>query len=292
VLETLDHIVIVTDSLERAQRQLVVVLGRTPSWSGSHPGFGTRNVLFRLDNTYLELLEPDGEGAVADGLRTRLAERGAGLHALALGTADADEAARILAERGLDVGPPVSGIAHDEPSGAFRRFRNVFLRPEETRGIGLFVIQHLSRPDELPPALPLGDEAGVVSAVDHVVIMTRDPDAAKRLYGDTLGIRLALDRSFEKRGVRLLFFRIGGATIEIGAPLREHGELGEAEETRDRFFGIAYQVADAEKARARIIQEGLEATPLRDGHKPGTRVFTVLGEPLGVPTLFIQPVQR
>lgn len=291
MLETLDHIVIVTEVLDEAQRQLVALLGRTPSWSGSHPNFGTRNVLFRLRNTYIELLAPDAEGALADGLRARLQERGPGLHALAFGTDDADAAARILGERGMVVGEPVSGIAHDEASGAFRRFRNVWLRPEETRGIGLFVIEHLSEPDELTPALPVGDEAGVVSALDHVVIMTRDPEAAKRLYGEQLGIRLALDRSFEKRGVRLLFFRLGGATIEIGARLREKAELGEAEEDGDLFFGIAYQVPDAEKAHARVLEAGLEATPVRDGHKDGTRVFTVLGEPLGVPTLLIQPVE-
>ncbi|MBW2231199.1 MAG: VOC family protein [Deltaproteobacteria bacterium] len=292
MLESLDHIVIATDTLDEASRQLIAVLGRTPSWSGSHPSFGTRNVLFRLDNTYVELLAPDGEGPVADGLRARLSERGPGLHALALGTEDADEAARSLKARGLDVAGPVAGIAQDAPSGAFRRFRNVLIRPEQSRGVGLFVIEHLSEPDELPPALPVGDEAGVVSALDHVVIMTRDPDAAKQLYGDTLGIRLALDRSFEKRGVRLLFFRLGGATIEIAAQLREKTELGEAERDRDRLWGVAWQVPDAERARARIVEAGLSASQVRDGHKPGTRVFSVEGEPLGVPTLMIQPVAR
>jgi catechol 2,3-dioxygenase-like lactoylglutathione lyase family enzyme len=292
MLTSLDHIVIATSSLEKASQQMVAVLGRTPSWSGSHPAFGTRNVLFRLDNTYVELLAPDGDGPVADGLRTRLAERGPGLHALALGTEDADAAAQQLRERGLDVAGPVSGIAHDEPSGAFRRFRNVLIRPEQSRGIGLFVIEHLSEPDELPPALPVGDAGGVVSAVDHVVVMTRAPDAAKQLYGDTLGIRLALDRTFEKRGVRLLFFRLGGATIEIGASLSESSDLGRAEEERDRLWGVAWQVPDAEKARARVVEAGLSASEIRDGHKPGTRVFTVEGEPLGVPTLMIQPVAR
>ena len=32
------------------------LLGRRPSWRGEHPGYGTANTLFRLDNTYLELL--------------------------------------------------------------------------------------------------------------------------------------------------------------------------------------------------------------------------------------------
>jgi len=292
MLHSLDHIVIATDDLNEATRTLVAVLGRTPSWSGSHPSFGTRNVLFRLDNTYVELLAPDAEGLLADGLRVRLEERGPGLHALALGCEDADDAARLLTERGLDVAGPVQGIAHDEPSGAFRRFRNVLIRPEQSRGVGLFVIEHQSEKDLLPPALPVGDATGAASAVDHVVIMTRDPEAAKQLYGEKLGIRLALDRSFEKRGVRLLFFRLGGATIEIGARLRDTAELGPSDAELDRLWGLAWQVPDAEKARARVVDAGLEASEVRDGHKPGTRVFTIEGEPLGVPTLMIQPVAR
>lgn len=291
MLESLDHIVIAVEDLAAAQRAAIHLLGRSPSWSGHHPSFGTRNVLFKLENTYIELLAPDGEGAIADGLRARLAERGPGLHALALGTADADAAVERLREVGLSPQGPIAGVAQDEPSGAWRRFRNVVLPVEETAGIGLFVIQHESDPEMLTPALPIADEAATANRVDHVVIMTKAPERAIDLYGEKLGIRLALDRTFEKRGVRLLFFRLGGATIEIGASLRDGSELGEADAEADRLWGIAYQVPDIDKARARLVEAGLSVTDVRDGHKPGTRVCTVNGEPLGVPTLIIQPVQ-
>ena len=49
--------------------------------------------------------------------------------------------------------------------------------------------------------------------------MSPDIEAARALYGDGLGLRLALDRSFEAWGVRLLFFRVGGLTVEVAAPL-------------------------------------------------------------------------
>jgi hypothetical protein len=49
-------------------------------------------------------------------------------------------------------------------------------------------------------------------AVDHVVLRTADPDAALALYGSGLGIRLALDQAFD--GIRMLFFRTGGVTLE------------------------------------------------------------------------------
>jgi catechol 2,3-dioxygenase-like lactoylglutathione lyase family enzyme len=291
VLTHIDHLILASDDLEAAQRQCIALLGRSPSWSGSHPAFGTRNVIFRLANTYIELLAPDGEGPVADVLAGYLAESGPGLYALALGTADADAAVARMRERGLSPSEPVEGIARDDASGAFRRFRNVWLPEKDTRGVRLFAIEHLSEPELLPPALPLAAAEAVVDRLDHVVVMSAEPDRAIAFYGEQLGIRLALDRTFEKRGLRLLFFRLGGTTLEVSAPLRPDAELGagEAENAADRLWGIAYSVADAGAARARMVEAGLDASELREGHKAGTRVFTVGGNPLGVPTLVIEP---
>ena len=114
--------------------------------------------------------------------------------------------------------------------------------------------------------------------------MTEDPEAAIDLYGSKLGLRLALDRSFEKRGVRLLFFRVGGVTVEVGARL-----ASAASDKPDRFWGIAYQVADVDAAHARLKSEGFELADLRAGNKPGTRVCTVKSRTHGVPTLVIGP---
>jgi catechol 2,3-dioxygenase-like lactoylglutathione lyase family enzyme len=55
-LTTIDHAVIAVRDLDAASETYARLLGRRPSWRGSHPGAGTANVLFRLDNTYLEPL--------------------------------------------------------------------------------------------------------------------------------------------------------------------------------------------------------------------------------------------
>ena len=47
--------------------------------------------------------------------------------------------------------------------------------------------------------------------------------------------------------------------------------------------------ADADAARARLADTGFDVSEVRTGRKAGTRVFTVRGEPCGVPTLFIGP---
>ena len=47
----------------------------------------------------------------------------------------------------------------------------------------------------------------------------------------------------------------------------------------------------SDAAHARMKEAGLDVSSVRDGHKPGTRVMSVTGDPLGVPTLIIQPVR-
>ena len=82
--------------------------------------------------------------------------------------------------------------------------------------------------------------------------------------------------------MRLVFFRIGGVTVELAAPL-----AGADREAADRLWGISYRTADVEAARRRIVREGFDVSEVRSGRKPGTRVCTVGGEPSGVATLLI-----
>ena len=69
----LDHLVVAVRDLDAASEIYAKLLGRAPSWRGEHPGWGTANALYRLENTYLELVSPRGAGPMGDGLRTRLA---------------------------------------------------------------------------------------------------------------------------------------------------------------------------------------------------------------------------
>ena len=85
-------------------------------------------------------------------------------------------------------------------------------------------------------------------------------DAAISLYRDRLGLRLALDKSFKERGVRLLFFRIGGITVEVGAQLAGPEE---SETDDDRLWGLAYRVADADAAQRRLAETKVDSTDVR-----------------------------
>jgi catechol 2,3-dioxygenase-like lactoylglutathione lyase family enzyme len=132
-----------------------------------------------------------------------------------------------------------------------------------------------------PPDGAMARATGV--AIDHVVVRTPDADRAIRLWRDRVGLRLALDRAFPERGLRLVFFRSGGVTLELATahPAAElHG--------LDVLHGVSYRVADLAARRERLLAAGVDVSPIRVGMRPGTSVATVRSGTAGVPTLLLQ----
>jgi catechol 2,3-dioxygenase-like lactoylglutathione lyase family enzyme len=284
MLTALDHVVVAVRDLPGAARRTAQLLGRAATWRGEHPALGTENALFRLDNTYHELLAP-AEGA-GRWLREWLDANGEGVYALAFATPDAGAFRAHAEARGLRPSAVQPGLGRDSDSGAFRKWRNVLLDRDATHGMALFAIEHLSPPELLPLSPPTDENpAACVDAVDHLVVHTPDPERAKALYGDALGIRLGLDKEVPAWGARQQFFRLGHFTLEVVSSLAPQADRGGP----DRPAGVAYRVADARAAHARLAEAGFEQTACKPGRKPGTFVFTVKAETCGIPTLVIQP---
>lgn len=124
-------------------------------------------------------------------------------------------------------------------------------------------------------------DQGVAETVrlDHVVVVTGDPERAVADFGARVGLELRLDRQTD-HGFRGLFFRCGDAVVEVIAP-------SEPPTGPDTFGGVAWRVADLDATRARLTQAGVELSEVREGRKPGTRVTTVRDPDLAVPTLLI-----
>ena len=277
MLTTFDHVTIAVNEVDAASGAYEQLLGSPPSWRGEHPDLGTAGALFALANAVVELVGPGADATAATCLREWLDARGEGLQALAFGTDDAARCAATLRERGIRATPPQPGEALGA-DGVRRRYQTVDLSPRAARGLSLLVVEREG------PALSASREPAPASAdaLDHVVIRTSDAEAAIALYGRGLGLRLALDR--EVRGARMLFFRVGGVTIEVivdpGAGLS------------DAFSGVAYRVRDLDAAHARAVAAGLSASEPRDGMKPATRVFTIRSGTCGVPTLVLRDPSR
>lgn len=281
MLTGFDHVTVAVPELGPACERFRALLGGEPFFVGGHPELGTESALFGLANAAVELVAPrpverDPEG-LADGLRAWTAERGPALQALAFATADADALSAALRERGARATKPQPGTARSADGSTTRRYRTVELSPKAARGLAVLAVE---RPERLVPEASVARDPSCAHALDHVVLRTGSVEAARALYGEQLGVRLALER--ELRGTRMLFFRIGGVTLEVvlDPALGEH----------DALWGHAFRVRDLDAAHARIARAGLDVSEVRDGMKPGTRVFTV--RDAGVPTLILRDPAR
>ena len=274
---SIDHIIIAVSDLAEASAEYSALLGRQPSWRGSHPDYGTANTLFKLDNTYIELLAADGDGMAADIVNGILDERGPCLGGLVFGTEDAQTFIAHARSAGLQASDPMPGHGKDEQTGAERRWHNIFWDPAAARGIFSFCIQHDSG-SILPDATPTVGEP--ISGVDHVVVKTQSVEAAKRFYGEQLGIRLALEQHMPEWGGTQLFFRASSMSIEIIA--------SEKAPEQDELWGLALETKDIDATYNRLVSSGVDVSRVRDGRKPHTRVLTAKSHTLGVPTLLIQ----
>ena len=274
---TIDHIIIAVSDLAEASTEYSALLGRTPSWRGAHPGYGTANTLFKLDNTYIELLAPQGEGMASDIVNSILEKKGNCLGGLVFGTEDANDFIAQARAQGLEASDPLPGHGVDEQTGAERRWHNIFWDPAAARGIFSFCIQHESG-SLLPEATPMAK--GEIAGVDHVVVKTQSAEAAKMFYGEQLGIRLALEQDVPEWGGTQLFFRASSMSIEVIA--------SEKAPEQDELWGLALKTDNIEATHARLSEQGVQISDIRDGRKPGTRVCTAKSHTLGVPTLLIE----
>lgn len=286
---TVDHVVIGVHDLAAGRRTYDALLGRTPSWRGRHPAYGTENVLYRLENACIELLAPAGGagGTWSERLRGHLDERGEGLWAIAIGTEELDALVERLRSRGLPVAEPASGEGEDLDTGARRAWRNAFVPVEAMRGVNCFFIEHLSPPDALPFAVSHAPGGSYVTHIDHVVVPSSNLEASRCLWGDVIGARLARERGFPERNARLLFFRLRDVTLEVAGRIQ-----GEGEDTGDRLWGVAYEVGDVAAAVARLRDAGFDVSDVREGRGERTRVATVRSPTCGVPTLLIENLWR
>ena len=63
MITALDHIVIICPTIDAGEASMNAVLGRTPDWRAHDPG-GSASLIYRVENTAIELLAPAGGGRV------------------------------------------------------------------------------------------------------------------------------------------------------------------------------------------------------------------------------------
>ena len=277
----LDHVVVLVRDIAASVTACQTLFARAPAWRNSSDG--ADRVLFTLDNMTLELMSPSGDGTTADRIRTVMTEQGGGLVSICFRTHDIAKMHRRLDRLTLKPEPVTEVESRDETTGATLSWKRTRAATEATRGVRLFFL-------ELAKERPLSvrTTTASITALDHVVIATADPERAAALYGARLGLDMALDRSHPDWG-RLMFFRCGDLIVEI---VHRPGKDAAADKAHDRLWGLSWRVADVDATRARLASSGVDVSEVRAGRKPGTRVATVRTGTCGIPTLLVEKTAR
>ena len=275
----LDHVVILVNDIALGTSAYQTLFARAPAWRNR--GDGAERVLFTLDNMTLELMSPDGDGAVADRIRAVIAKQGEGLASICFRTGDIAKMHRRLDRLTLKPEPIAEVESHDATSDAVLSWKRTRAATEATRGVRMFFLE-LAK--ERPRSVQTAPAS--VTAMDHVVVSTADPERAAALYGARLGLDMALDRSHPEWG-RLMFFRCGDLIVEV-----VHRPGKDTDANHDRLWGLSWRVADIDATRARLVSDGVDVSEVRTGRKPGTRVLTVRNGTCGIPTLLVERTAR
>lgn len=275
----IDHIAIMVRDFDATVKNYETIFGHAPNWRGFMPG--GCHAWFQFPGMALDVIGAMGTGPEADNARAEMERFGDAIWGLGFSVPDLDTATKLYERRGLNFLPRhttrTTNLHGDE-----RSWEVAVMKRKSANGVALFMVEHKPDTPKWPVAPPTVAEDAAVGTLDHIVIHTANPERAVALYGGRLGLDLRLDRSNEQWGARQLFFRCGGAVVEIGTSLKTPPS-----EAPDKFGGLAWRVKDPEAARARIAAAGIDVSELRKGRKPGTSVFTVRKGTGGVPTLML-----
>jgi catechol 2,3-dioxygenase-like lactoylglutathione lyase family enzyme len=281
MIKTLDHIIIAVSNLDKAEESYTKIFGTPSVWKGEHKEYGTINCLFNFQNTYFELLAAKGEGLGASLVEHSLKEKGEGLIGIVFGTNDINKSRKKLIDKGFLVGDISSGEGTNFKDRSIRKWKNLFLPPELTRGLFSFLIQHTHGSLQTQNVY----SSSAVNKLDHLVINTSNADGFIKIYKDVFDIRLALDRYVKEWKSRILFFRFNKTTIEVI-------EKKNDETSDDSLWGLCWEVKDIGKTHKRLLKEGVKVSEIKKGIKANTLVATIESHTHNIPTLLIEHLDK
>ncbi len=186
----LDHVALATDDLDRAAavyRRLGFNLTPRSSHSGDDGPWGTGNHCAMFRDGYFELIGITDPALYHDHLKAALA-RYTGLHLIALGTDDSQNAYDEAVSRGVAIDEPY-GIARQVPHGDSARegrFHITQVDPAWFPEADFFFCQHHT-PDVLWQA-DLLDHPNGVTGLAGVTLVASDPEATARRVAAVSGV--------------------------------------------------------------------------------------------------------
>ena len=180
----IDHLLWATSDLTTGMQCLKDVSGVSPVLGGAHPGFGTRNALMSLNDTYLEVIAPDPEQSLTGNLGERFAALEAPyLFSFAISCDDIHAAAKAARDAGLDAGD-VLAMSRTRPDGVRLDWSILRLEHPDWDGRFPFLIDWQGSPHP-SASTPRGAQ------LNSFEVLSPKPDALRAIY-DRMGLGISV----------------------------------------------------------------------------------------------------
>lgn len=112
--------------------------------------------------------------------------------------------------------------------------------------------------------------------LDHVIIASRDAEAAARTWERNLGLRAEPAFQPPDSHLRLVRLTVGDAAVELAQPLTaDHRVARFMDEWGEGMFSIAVEVEDLENLVAQLRSKGVRVSRIEARPWEGTRVARI-----------------
>lgn len=272
MLTRLQNIFLATKNIEKTSKQFSSFFSKNPDFIGHSKNLGIDIIVYDISKTNICLICPKNNGFWFDSLSNFLKEKGEGIFGVNFSSDDIDKDYSNFVKNGLEVNEKnESNFESSKESQLKFSFFNIM--DNSIDNLNILVSNEINFSKKGINSIDR------ISKVNQLVIQTEFPDSIIDIFEKKLNIRLALDKTFKEWSGRMLFFRIGGVTLEVieGKNIKLNSE----------YFGIGWHTNNFNKCYNDLVEEGLKLSEIRKGRKKGTIVSTLKNPMLNIPTILI-----
>jgi len=272
MLIRVQNIFLATKNIEETSQKFSIFFRRKPNFIGQSGKLGIDIISFGLNKTNICLISPKNSGIWSEKLNNFLKNKGEGIFGINFFSNDFNNDYNNFVKNHLKVSGKIESSFEGNNDIEIKfSFFNILDKTIES--LNIFVSSKIDFQDNKSSL------KNNVSKVNQLVIQTEDPDTIKEIFEGKLSIRLALDKTFKKWAGRMLFFRLGGVTLEVieGKDIKQNSE----------YFGIGWHADNYNKCYDDLINDGFRLSEIRAGRKEGTLVSTLKEPILNIPTILI-----
>ena len=272
MLIRVQNIFLATKNIEETSQKFSIFFRRKPNFIGQSRKLGIDIISFGLNKTNICLISPKNSGIWSEKLNNFLKNKGEGIFGINFFSNDFNNDYNNFVKNHLKVSGKIESSFEGNNDIEIKfSFFNILDKTIES--LNILVSSKIDFQDNKSSL------KNNVSKVNQLVIQTKDPDTIKEIFEGKLSIRLALDKTFKKWAGRMLFFRLGGVTLEVieGKDIKQNSE----------YFGIGWHADNYNKCYDDLINDGFRLSEIRAGRKEGTLVSTLKEPILNIPTILI-----